>query len=267
MTETPTRRPPAPQPAERAKTIAARGGPAVIMPSAAHGDFSGERVEPVLQHVHASGSVSVLLPDRDELASATRDATGSQFAVTLELTDQAPIDLRERTRGLVWITGWLSALDEQAARARAIAIADTRPDERLLDVGHGLSVLRLSPTSIVVADSEGTHSLQPQAFSAAVPDPFHGTEARWLQHLEHQHPEVLDQLSRHLPAELRDGHVRPLGVDRYGVRLRVEKPAGDHDVRVAFAVPVDTPPQLAVQFQRLLGCPYLADAGHQQDGA
>ncbi|OZM73160.1 DUF2470 domain-containing protein [Amycolatopsis antarctica] len=258
MTETPTRRPPAPSPAERAKTIATRGGPAAIMPSAAQPDLGGMRFRPVLQHVHASGSVSVVLPEDNDLAVATREAESSEFAAMLELTDEAPLDLRERVRGLLWVTGWLRVLDDRAARARALAIADIRPDERLLDVGHGLSVLRLTPISLVIADADGTHSLQPQAFSRAVPDPFHGYETQWLRHLEDDHPDVVDQLSLHIPEHLRDGHVRPLGVDRYGLRLRVEASSGDHDVRLAFSRPVDSPPQLAMQLQRLLGCPFLA---------
>jgi hypothetical protein len=37
-------------------------------------------------------------------------------------------------------------------------------------------------------------------------------------------------LSARLPARLRRGDVRPLAVDRYGVRLRVESADGDRDV-------------------------------------
>lgn len=259
MTETPHRRPPAPSPAERAKTIALRHGPAVVMPSAAaRADVGGQRFEPELAHVHANGSVSILLPDDNELATATHDAESSEFAVMLELTDVSPLDLREPVRALLWITGWLRVLDERAARARALAIADLHPDERLLDVGHGLSVLRLTPISLVVADAEGTHSVQPQAFNRAAADPFRTYETHWLNHLEHDHPDVLDRLSLHVPEELRGGNVRPLGIDRLGLRLRVESATGDHDVRLAFSRPAETPPQLAMQLQRLLGCPFLA---------
>ncbi len=259
MTEAPVsvRRPPAPNPAERAKTIATRGGPATIMPTVESAGCEAERVEPVLHHVHHSGSVSILLPDEHPMVRASRQAQRGELAVMVELADHAPVALREPVRGLLWITGWLRPLTEVSARARAVSIAEQRPDHRLLDVGHGLTLLRLTPASLVLADAEGTHSLRPHMFSAAPPDPFHDYEAEWLRHLESDHPDVVEQLGRHLPADLRGGRIRPLGLDRYGLRLRVESPAGDHDVRLAFSRTVDSPPQLAAELRRLLGCPFL----------
>jgi hypothetical protein len=81
-------------------------------------------------------------------------------------------------------------------------------------------------------------------------------EDHWLAHLEEAHPEVLIALARHLPPEL--GHcqgaqVRPLGVDRCGLRLRVETPHRDHDVRLAFPGGASTPEELREQINRLVG--------------
>jgi hypothetical protein len=243
------RRPAAPHPAERARTIAAHGGPSTLLHTeAGPGD---QRVSPTLQHVHADGSASVLLPRGDPLTTER-----NELSVMLELTDPAPVPLREPVRGLLWITGWLSVLDPAPARSRAVAIAEARPDPRLLDVGHGLAVLRLRPVSLVLADAEGTHNLAPHQFAAAAPDPFHVHEIRWLQHLAYAHPEAVDRLARHLPAELAGGHIRPLGLDRFGLRLRIESGAGDHDVRLAFSRPVDDPGQLAAEMRRLVGCPF-----------
>jgi hypothetical protein len=263
VTETPVtsvtthRRPPAPNPAERAKTIATRNGPATLMPTVEGPDREGERVTPVLHHVHASGSVSILLPDEHPMITATRQTHRGELAVVFELVDQAPVELREPVRGLLWITGWLRPLNDVSARARAVSIAEVRPDERLLDVGHGVTVLRLTPASLVLADAEGTTSLRPHMFSAASPDPFHDYEADWLRHLESDHSDVVEQLGKHLPPDLRHGRLRPLGLDRYGLRLRVEDPAGDHDIRLAFSRPVDGPAQLAAELRRLIGCPFL----------
>lgn len=245
MSATFIRRPPAPSPAERARTIAARHYPAVVLPTG----LPGERIRPEFHHVHASGSVSILLPEDRPLPSG---------ATVVELTDLAPVELREPVRGLLWITGWLDLLDGAEARAEALAIAEQRPDPRLLDLGHGMTMLRLTPASLVLADPEGTCSLRPQAFSAAEPDPFHRQESEWLRHLEHRHPDVVGQLARHLPEELRGGLIRPLGLDQFGLRLRVETDSGDHDVRLAFSRPVSDPPQLAVELRRLVGCPFLA---------
>lgn len=255
MTET---RPPAPTPAERAKTIASRDCPGTLMPT---GSSNAGRVTPELHHVHASGSVSVLLRDDHPLLTRAAEA---EVAVMFELADHAPVELREPVRGLLWITGWLRPLSMAAARARAVAIAETRPDPRLLDLGHGASLLRLTPASLVLADAEGTHSLRPHMFSAATPDPFHSYETGWLRHLEHEHADVVGQLARHLPEELQGGHIRPLGLDRFGLRLRVEADTGDHDVRLAFANPVHSPAQLAVEIRRLVGCPFLAAQQQQQ---
>lgn len=240
-------RPPAPSPAERARTIASRNCPGTLIPTA-----YGERVVPELHHVHPSGSVSVLLADGHPLLDC------DEVAVMLELADQAPIELREPVRGLLWITGWLRPLSEAAARARAVSIAETRPDPRLLDLGHGARLLRLTPASLVLADADGTHSLRPHMFSAAQPDPFHCYEPGWLRHLEGTHPDVIEQLARHVPEQLRGGRIRPLGLDRFGLRLRVEAETGDHDLRLAFSRPVQSPPQLAQEIRRLLGCPFRA---------
>ncbi|MET8993609.1 DUF2470 domain-containing protein [Amycolatopsis sp. NPDC004169] len=259
MTEAPTsvRRPPAPNPAERAKTIATRNGPASLLPTCDRADLDGERVVPLLHHVHHSGSVSVLLPDEHPMVRTAKQTQRGELAVMVELADQAPVALREPIRGLLWITGWLRPLSPVSARSRAVAIAETRPDERLLDVGHGVTLLRLTPASLVLADAEGTHSLRPHMFSAAPPDPFHDYEAHWLRHLESDHADVVEQLAKHLPAELRGGRIRPLGLDRFGLRLRVESATGDHDVRLAFSKSVENPAQLTSELRRLVGCPFL----------
>ncbi|GAB2980378.1 DUF2470 domain-containing protein [Amycolatopsis acidiphila] len=252
MTQTSTRRPPAPAPAERAKTIATRDCPGSLVPT---GPSSRERVVPELHHVHASGSVSVLLRDEHPLLARAADA---EVAVMFELADHAPVDLREPVRGLLWITGWLRPLGAAAARARALAIAEARPDPRLLDLGHGASLLRLTPASLVLADAEGTHSLRPHMFSAATADPFATYETSWLRHLEHEHADVVAELARHVPEELRGGRIRPLGLDRFGLRLRVETETEDHDVRLAFSRPLSNTAELAGELRRLVGCPFLA---------
>jgi hypothetical protein len=68
---------------------------------------------------------------------------------------------------------------------------------------------------------------------------------------------VVDRLAGRLPVAMRRGRVRPLGLDRYGVRLRVENDEGDHDVRLAFANPVDDVTGLSQAIRILLGCPFL----------
>ncbi|TWP52760.1 DUF2470 domain-containing protein [Lentzea tibetensis] len=251
MSDTETRRPPAPHPAERARTIAARSGPAALLPQ------SGTRTSPLLHHVHPCGTTVLLLPDSHPLVATLWQTPRAEATAMLEIADQAPVPLREPTRGLLWITGWVQALDGTAARDEVLAVADAKPDHRLLDAGNGATVLRLTPASLVVADAEGTSSLRPEQFASAQPDPFCGSEDHWLRHLEIAHPDVVSQLARHLPDQLKGGNVRPLGLDRYGLRLRVEELDSDHDVRIAFSRPVDTPKELGAELRRLMGCPFL----------
>jgi hypothetical protein len=55
---------------------------------------------------------------------------------------------------------------------------------------------------------------------------------------------------------MRRGRIRPLGLDRYGVRLRIEGSDGDHDVRLPFAAPVDDVGGLSKAIRVLIGCPF-----------
>jgi hypothetical protein len=60
-----------------------------------------------------------------------------------------------------------------------------------------------------------------------------------------------------LPPQLRRGRPRPLAVDRYGMWLRVEATAGDHDVRLSFPRPVEDVLSLNRAVRLLMGCPFL----------
>jgi hypothetical protein len=252
-----TYRPPAPTAAERARTIAARGGRAAVLPGADEASSSASRAVPMLHHVHPDGTASLLFRDTDPLVGLALQAPRGELTAMLELADTAPVPLREPVRGLLWITGWLRVLSGEQARSAVLAVAEVKPDPRLLDAGHGATVLRLVPASMVVADAEGTSPVRPSEFGDAQPDPFHQDEDQWLRHLELSHRDVVDLLSRHLPEHLRGGHVRPLGLDRLGLRLRVEAVEGDHDVRIAFARPVTTAKELSGELRRLMGCPFL----------
>jgi hypothetical protein len=260
------RRPPTPTDAERARSLALRGGSAALV-------GTGDRtpVEPLVHHVRADGSAVLLLADDEPLLGRLRAAGRGELAVMLELADRAPVDLREPVRGLLWITGWLWLPEPRAARRMALQVADVRPHERLLQLGHGATLVRLDPGSAVLADGDGSAALSPLDLAAARPDPFCRMEDRWLSHLEEEHPDVFVALARHLPPELahrRGARVRPLGVDRCGLRLRVETPDRDHDVRLAWPAEATTPEELREQLGRLLGCPFrsASAAGGERAG-
>ncbi len=254
MGPTRLRRPAAPSAAERARSLVARGGTASLL------GVRSPVTRPVVHHVWANGSAVLVVADDDPLLAEVGPTTspstaaeafaavreGAGTSAMLELADPAPVSLREPVRGLLWVIGALSRPEAAMGRRWAARVADLRPEPALLDVGHGLTVLLLRPGSIVVADGDGTAPLSPVELAAARPDPFCRFETSWLAHLEDEHPEVFHALARHLPPSLRDASARPLGVDRCGVRLRVETAEGDHDVRLAWGREVTTPADLCL---------------------
>jgi hypothetical protein len=248
-----TRGPVTPSAAERAKTIAARGGRAALLPS---GETSA-KVLPLLHHIHADGAATILLANEYPLVDSARHSDRGELVAMLEVADPTPVRLRESVRGLLWLTGWLRVLEADEARADVLAVAEQRPDTRLLEAGHGATVLRLEAASLVLADAEETCPVDLDDFRAARPDPFCLLEDGWLRYLDLSHREVVGMLVRHLPEQLRGGHIRPLGLDRYGLRLRVESADGDHDVRLAFSCPVADAERLGLELRRLVGCPFL----------
>lgn len=246
------RRASVPPPAERARTLAARGGTAAVLAAGAP-----DRTVPTLHHVHHDGSTVLLLPEDHPLPVLVGLTPRGEVSAMIELTDTAPVALHRPVRGLLWITGVLRALCPQHARQAALDMVAHRSDDRLLDVGHGSRLLWLHPVFAVLSDAEGTSWLTPADLAAAEPDPFCHCEQDWLRHLDHAHPDVLHALARHffaLPHGVRTS-VRPLGVDRLGLRLRIEDGEQTHDLRLAFQRPATTPVQLAIEVHRLAGCP------------
>ena len=119
-------------------------------------------------------------------------------------------------------------------------------------------LLRLEIESVVVADATGAESVGVGALLEARPDPFCAMETRWLRHIDADHRDVVARLAAKLPGPLRRGRVRPLGLDRYGVRLRVEGEDGDHDVRLPFTQPGRRrAPGLSQAIRILMGCPFV----------
>jgi Protein of unknown function (DUF2470) len=119
--------------------------------------------------------------------------------------------------------------------------------------------------SVVVTDATGAEAVDSAALLAAQPDPFCAFESCWIRHLDTAHRDVVARLASRLPARLRRGDVRPLGIDRYGMRLRVESAEGDRDVRLPFRAPVDDVVGLGKAIRILLGCPFVNGLRARQD--
>ncbi|WP_430335092.1 DUF2470 domain-containing protein [Rhodococcus sp. ACT016] len=240
-----------PSTAERMRSASARATDAVL------GIAGSDPVATTLHHLRSDGTAVLATPMDCAAAALAWQAGPGGLPAVLELTDYAPLALREPVRSLVWLRGTLTAVSGRGERDLADAVAAEHPHPALLDVGHGATLLVLGLESAVVADSSGAEAVTVDDLLAAEPDPFWDVENSWLQHLEEDHSDLVAMLARRLPSALRTGRVRPLGIDRYGVRLRIEAVAGDRDVRMDFAEPVDDALELSRALRVLVGCPFV----------
>ncbi len=253
----------APTTAERIRSACAKAGGAML---AVEGGDDCEPFASSVHHLLHDGSFAVTVPLGSSLAGQVVTAGPGGVPAVLEMTDYAPLPLREPVRSLVWIRGRLHHVPGTEVAALLDLIASEDPNPALLQVNSGpprqdgdlrYTLLRLEVDSVVSADSTGAESIGVSELLDAQPDPFCARESSWLRHMESAHRDVVDRLARRLPVSMRRGRVRPLGLDRYGVRLRVENDAGDHDVRLPFAKPVDDVTGLSQAIRVLLGCPFL----------
>jgi hypothetical protein len=228
-----------------------------------------EGVEPVASPVHHlldDGSFAITVPGDGLLSGMIVAAGTTGVQAVLEMTDYAPLPLREPVRSLVWIRGRVHHVPAAEVAGLLDLIAAEDPNPALLQVNWASSrvsddtryaLMRLEIESVAVADASGAESVGVSALLQARPDPFCTMESCWLQHMDSAHRDVVDRLATRLPMALRRGRVRPLGLDRYGVQLRVENEDGDHDVRFPFAKPVDDVTGLSQAIRVLMGCPFL----------
>ena len=249
-----------PTTAERIRSAFARAGGAML---------AVEGLEPAdspVHHLLDDGSFAITVPVDGAVAQMVVSAGAAGVQAVLEMTDYAPLPLREPVRSLVWIRGRLHGVPSGEIPALLDLIAAEDPNPALLQVNSSTgdadtdtryALMRLEIDSVVVADSTGAESVGLSALLGARPDPFCAMESCWLQHMESAHREVVDRLASRLPVSLRRGRVRPLGLDRYGVQLRIEGDDGDHDVRLPFAKPVDDISGLSQAIRVLMGCPFL----------
>ena len=216
-----------------------------------------------MHHLLPDGFFAVAVPAAHGGAPG-RGVPGAQ--AVLELTDYAPLPLREPVRSLVWVRGRIRRVPPGAVTGLLDLIASEDPNPALLQVHTPRSrpcgdaryaLLRLEIASVVVADATGAEAVGVADLLAARPDPFCEIESTLLWHLDTAHNDVVARLVSRLPAPLRRGRVRPLGLDRYGVRFRVEADDGDRDVRLPFHQPVHDMPGLSRAIRALMGCPFV----------
>jgi hypothetical protein len=261
---------PAPTTAERIRSTCVRAGGALLAVD------SAEPLTTPLHHLLADGSFAVGVPIGGPVAEQVVDCGAAGAPAVLELADYAPLPLREPVRSLVWIRGRLHQVSPRAVSGLLDLIAAEHPHPALLQVqtpGSGpvsdgdtqYLLARLEIESVVVTDATGAEAVDVAALLAARPDPFCALESCWIKHLDTAHRDVVARLAARLPARLRRGDVRPLGIDRYGMRLRVESADGDRDVRLPFRKPVDDMVGLGQAIRVLMGCPFVNGLRARQD--
>jgi Protein of unknown function (DUF2470) len=240
-----------PTTAERIRSACVRAGSALLALEGAEPETTA------VHHLLADGSFAITVPSIGVAAAHVVSSGQAGVQAVLELTDYAPLPLREPVRSLVWIRGRLYPVPAAAVCDVLDLIAVEDPNPALLQVGSDHSLLRLEIDSVVVADATGAESVGLGVLLDAQPDPFCAMETCWLRHIDADHGDVVARLASKLPGQLRRGRVRPLGLDRYGVRLRVEGEDGDHDVRLPFGKPVDDVHGLSQAIRILMGCPFV----------
>lgn len=242
---------PEPTTAERVRTICARAAVAQVAGAAAKADD----VPPVpcpVHHLLEDGTFALSVDRRSPLAHPR--AAGA--AAVVELLDRVAQPADAAVRALVWIRGRVRPADGEQARRVADAVAVDHPHPALLDIGHRDALLLMTVESIVFADAGGAATVDHAAVLAADPDPFCHKESAWVNHLQQHHPEMVERLRLHLPRRRRQGRIRLLGLDRYGLTVKTEGPQGDWESRVPFLAPAADDQALSRALRSLMACPF-----------
>jgi hypothetical protein len=248
MTAGPTHSSPAvhlqPPAAERARTIAAR--PAAYLYGLGLG---------ICQLWGATttdaGDVLLVVPTDGVVTTTLRNSPLGDVPARLTITDRTPFPLPHPVRGLVQLTGWIGPVAEYEVTRLVLEFAEAHACDRLFDVGLSATLLRLDLGGVQLEEAGGATDVEPDDFLAARPDGVSRAESALVA----EHCEALVRLASRVQRRVgRQDHVRLLGLDRFGVRFRVQSRHGCYDLRVPFAEPLDGPAGFAAAVGRLLTC-------------
>ena len=199
----------------------------------------------------ADGDVLLVVPAGGDVLTALRGSPLGDVPARLSVTDRAPFPLRHPVRGLVQLTGWLAPVAEPDVAEMVLVFAEASPAEVLFEVILSAVLVRLDLAEVEL-DESGTHvAVDRDDFRGARPDVVSGTETELMA----QQCRPLSRLSGRVQhwAGRRDD-VRLLGLDRFGVRFRVQSRRGCYDLRVPFAVPLDGVDGFDAAVEHLLSC-------------
>lgn len=238
----------APEPAERLRTLLESASSVVLdVPGI---DLTERPGPPPLVDctVLPDGAIAVLTGKTSPLHRIATLARDERLTGELDAVDVAPVAMPHRIRGRASVQGRLTVLTG-AVRTGIETLFPHRPAD-----GHVL--LRLEPGHLAVEDLWGSACcVDPAAFAAAEPDPVAREEAGLLQHLDAAHADQLHRLAlraargRGVPEPYA---VRPVALDRFGLRVRLFAPDGRVlDARFDFARPLRSPEELPEAMHRL----------------
>lgn len=203
--------------------------------------------------VHRHGVV----PDGSILFQAPGDfaAKLGQYRVSATAVDVATVPQADRIRGEVTLTGPIyDVVEPLPAGMRLHLTGSDEPDD-------STQLVRLVPDRITLtwrcevgADAPVARPVALEEYRAAFPDPLLGYEAEWLPHLQADHGDMLAGLARHeLGWDEDPEEVRALGIDRYGLVLRVRDCGVSLDLRIAFDSTVTCGCDVREAFTTLVG--------------
>ena len=133
----------APTTAERIRSACVRAGGAML---AVEGQ---EPSATAVHHLLEDGSFAITVPVDGVLAGMVDAAGACGVQAVLEMTDYAPLPLREPVRSLVWIRGRLHGIPDSEVAALLDLIAEEDPNPALLQVNSESTLARLGIESVV----------------------------------------------------------------------------------------------------------------------
>jgi hypothetical protein len=197
------------------------------------------------------GDVLLVVPTSGEVTAALEHSPVGDVPARLTVTDRAPFPLRHPVRGLVQLSGWVTPVREDDVARLVLDFADTYPCDSLFDVGLSATLVRLDLAEVLLEEAGMSSDVEPEDFLGARPD---GVSAAEIELMAAERG-PLDRLTRRVQQWAgRTDDVHLLGLDRYGVRFRVQSKRGYYDLRVPFAAPLSAPADFGAAVGHLLTC-------------
>ncbi|MFE9256632.1 DUF2470 domain-containing protein [Streptomyces sp. NPDC006879] len=210
-----------PTAAERIRSVLAAAHSMTVVSDGRHAEVHR------LDELGAMGHVHLHAPGGDSAHPSNR-----RVPIRLELTDIAPVPVRDRVRARVTLTG---LVEEPYHEGSTESIC--------MEFGQA-----------VLEDPKGRSFVTLEALESSRPDPLATYGANMLTHLVDDHGELVTRLIRLVHPRPAAGVTRamPVGMDRYGITLRLEYPDRHRDARLLFPTPVTEADQAGPQIHALL---------------